>query len=666
MADCLARELQHGEVDEQRGADRAEEEPEPAEQMQRAVAVTTHEPHGQEVEKPPEVALHPIARLPVLTGSVVHGQLADPVAAVVCEHGQEPVKLAVDPEVPDHVGSVGLEPAVQVVEAQPGHAPHDPVEDPRGDPTRQRVAPVRLPARDEIEALVEFGEQARDLGWIVLEIGVDRHHHVAGGVAEPGRESGCFPEVPAQADDLDVPSVGMDPSQRCERAVRRAVVDEDSLPAALERVERGAKLLVEWSYAPLFVVHRNDDADHSTSLCAVVATLLSLEEAQARILERVVPLPSERVPLEAAAGRVLAEPATASVDLPPFDSSAMDGFAVRSADTPGRLPVVARIAAGRPAPRELRAGEAMAIATGGTVPGGADAVIPIEYVVDHDNDVEIPQAVDAGANVRPTGGDLRRGEAVVAAGTVLGAAQIGALAAAGVPDITSARRPRTAVLATGSELRPPGSNLRPGEIYDANGVILATQLVSAGAEVERLEPVADDEAAHRRALEVGLRGDLLVSSGGVSVGPHDLVRSVGAELGVEEVFWGVAVKPGKPLWFGVRDRTLVFGVPGNPVSALVCFELFVRPAVLALQGVKNPLPRFEPGTLAQGVRRNPVRTELVRARSRVGENAVEVEPLSGQESHMIARAAGADVLVLVPAGDGELAAGAAVSFLRLA
>jgi molybdopterin molybdotransferase len=397
-----------------------------------------------------------------------------------------------------------------------------------------------------------------------------------------------------------------------------------------------------------------------------MAALLSLEEAQRRILERVVLLPSERVHLVAAAGRVLAEPAAARVDLPPFDSSAMDGFAVRSADTPGRLPVVARIAAGRPAPRELQEGEAMAIATGGVVPRGADAVIPIEYVVDHDNEVEIREPVDSGANVRPRGGDVRSGETMVAAGTRLAAAQIGALAAAGVADITSARRPHAAVLATGSELRPPGSELRPGEIYDANGVILATQLASAGAEVERLEPVADDEAAHRRALEGGLRADVLVSSGGVSVGPHDLVRSVGAELGVEEVLWGVAVKPGKPLWFGVRDRTLVFGVPGNPVSALVCFELFVRPAVLALQGAGNPLPRFEPGTLSRAVRRNPARTELVRARSNVGDGAVELEPLTGQESHMIARAAGADVLVLVPAGDGELAAGAAVSFLRLA
>ena len=397
-----------------------------------------------------------------------------------------------------------------------------------------------------------------------------------------------------------------------------------------------------------------------------LAALLSLEDAQRLILERVVALPAERVPLEEAAGRVLAEPATARVDLPPFDASAMDGFAVRSEDTPGRLPVVERIAAGRPASRELRSGESMGIATGAAVPVGADAVIPLEYVVDYDNEIEIGDQVESGANVRPRGGDLRAGDVVVPAGEQLGPAQLGALAAAGIADILSARHPRAAVLSTGSELRRPGETLEPGQIYEANGVILAAQLQSAGAIAEQLEAVADDEAAHRAALESGLHADVLVTSGGVSVGPHDLVRSVGAELGVEEVLWGVAVKPGKPLWFGVRGQTLVFGLPGNPVSSLVCFELFVRPAVLALQGLADPLPRFEPGRLARSVRPNPARTELVRARSRVVDDRLELEAVTGQESHMIARAAGADALVLVPAGEQELEAGAAVSFLRLA
>ncbi len=397
-----------------------------------------------------------------------------------------------------------------------------------------------------------------------------------------------------------------------------------------------------------------------------VGALLSIEEAQRLILERVQPLETERVRLDAAAGRVTAEPATAQVDLPPFDSSAMDGFAVRAEDTPGRLPVVARIPAGRPAGRSLASGETMAIATGGAVPAGADAVIPLEYVVDNDNDIEIADEVPTGANVRPRGGDVRRGDVLVPAGERLGPAQLGALAAGGVADLPCARRPRVAVLSTGTELRQPGEELEAGEIYEANGVILAAQLRTAGAEPERLEAVEDDELAHREALETGLRADVLVTSGGVSVGPHDLVRSVGQDLGIEEVLWGVAVKPGKPLWFGVRDRTLVFGLPGNPVSTLVCFELFVRPAVLALQGVADPLPRFEPGRLVRPARPNPARTELVRARAVVAGGGVELDVLSGQESHMIARAAGADALVLVPAGTEELPAGSEVSYLRLA
>jgi len=394
--------------------------------------------------------------------------------------------------------------------------------------------------------------------------------------------------------------------------------------------------------------------------------LLTIEEAQRLVLERVEPLAAERVPLDDAAGRVLAETARSVVDLPPFASSAMDGFAVRADDTPATLPVVARIAAGRPAPRGLEPGEAMGIATGGVVPAGADAVIPFEYVYERDNSVEIPETVPVGANVRPQGGDLRAGADVVRAGVRLAPAQLGALAAAGIAEVTCGSVPRAAVLATGTELRRPGEPLGPGEVYEANGLILETQLRSAGASVERLAAVADDEDAHREALARGLGHDVLVTSGGVSVGPHDLVRSIESELGVDEVFWRVAVKPGKPVSFGVRGRTLVFGLPGNPVSSLVGFELFVRPAVLALQGHGDPLPRFEPGTLAAGLRRSPARDQLVRAARRTGEGpAVELQPLTGQESHMIASAATADALVFVPRGEGELEPGSPVRYLRL-
>jgi len=395
-----------------------------------------------------------------------------------------------------------------------------------------------------------------------------------------------------------------------------------------------------------------------------VAEPLAIGEALARVLEHSRPLANEEVPVAAACGRVLAAPALAAVDLPPFASSAMDGFALRAADTPGSLPVVARIAAGAPAGRALAPGEAMAISTGGVVPDGADAVVQIELVDERNDVVDVP-AVAARDNVRPRGSDIRAGDEVVPAGLRLGPAQLGALAAAGVTAVRCGRRPQVALLATGSELRPAGEPLGPGEIYDSNTVMLEAQARAAGAAVETLPRVADNEQATREALARGLAADVLVTSGGVSVGVHDLVRRLESELGVEEVFWGVAVRPGRPLAFGLRGDTLVFGLPGNPVSSLVGFELFVRPALLALQGAGDPGPPFRPGRLATAVRRNKARDSLVRARSRTENRVIALEPLAGQESHMIARAAAADALVLVPRGEGELAAGSTVEYLAL-
>jgi molybdopterin molybdotransferase len=396
-----------------------------------------------------------------------------------------------------------------------------------------------------------------------------------------------------------------------------------------------------------------------------VPELLSVEDALERILERARPLPGGAVSITDAAGRVLAEPAHATVDLPPFPSSAMDGFAVRAADTPGSLAVAFRVPAGSPSTEVLPEAAAAGIATGGAVPDGADTVVPVEHVVETDGRVEIPEAAAAGAHIRPRGGDVERGGLVVEAGTRLGAAQIGALAASGVAEVTCAARPRAAVLATGSELRSPGEPLAPGEIYESNRAVVAAVLRSAGAEVELLPVVPDDPDAHREALSRGLEADVLVTTGGVSVGPHDLVRAIEAELGVEEVFWGVAVKPGKPLSFGVRGDTLVFGLPGNPVSSLVGTLLFVRPAIAALQGAGEPRPRLELARSTRALRRNPHRDEFVRARCRFEETGVVVEAVSGQESHMIVRAAAADALVHVPRGTGDIAAGETVRYLAL-
>jgi molybdopterin molybdotransferase len=396
-----------------------------------------------------------------------------------------------------------------------------------------------------------------------------------------------------------------------------------------------------------------------------VASLLTLEEAQALVLERARPLANEQVPIGAAARRVVAEDVRARVDLPPFASSAMDGFAVRSADLPGALRIVGESAAGRPYGRQLEPGCAVAISTGAVVPAGADAVVPVERVVKTANTVEVSEGVAVGAHVRPRGGDVASGEVVMRAGATLTPARLAAVAAAGVATVECRRRPRVGILATGSELVAPGEPLRDGQIYETNGLMLDAALSAAGAEIVTEPTAADDESVLREALERGLARDVLVTSGGVSVGEHDLVRAVERDLGVEEVFWRVSIKPGKPVSFGVRGDTLVFGLPGNPVSALVGCELFVKPALRALQGVAEPLPLFETGSLTIGLRRNGERDEFVRARVRTAADEVLLEPIVGQESHMIVRSSAADALVHVPRGNGELTAGTAARWLPL-
>jgi molybdopterin molybdotransferase len=397
--------------------------------------------------------------------------------------------------------------------------------------------------------------------------------------------------------------------------------------------------------------------------------LIPVAEAQRIVLEHAKRLDSERVPIERAAGRVLAVPVSALVDLPPFASSAMDGFALRASDVtdpPTRLPVAARIAAGSPAAHPLAAGEAMAISTGGAVPDGADAVVPLELVDERGNEIELSEPVEPGANVRGRGGDVVAGDVVLEPGARLGPAQVAALAAAGVAEVQCAKRPRVGILGTGSELRQPGEELGPGEIYESNGLLLATALQLAGAVPAQLGVVADDAEEHERAMERALLGfDMLVTSGGASVGPHDLVRATQAKLRVKEHFWGVAVKPGKPVAFGTRRDHLVFNLPGNPVSVLVTFELFVRPAVNALLGLVDPLPDFRRGLLGAGIERNPHRDEYVRAVARRDRDEVVLDPLPGRESHMIARAGRADALVEVAAGDGELGVGEEIRYLPL-
>ena len=396
-----------------------------------------------------------------------------------------------------------------------------------------------------------------------------------------------------------------------------------------------------------------------------MSELLSIDEALALVLERAKPLEAETVLVADAGGRVLADDVRAAVDLPPFRSSAMDGFAVRSLDTPGTLPIAARVVAGSPAERALEPGEAMAIATGGAVPEGADAVVPIELVRESDGNLLVETAVEADKNVRAQGGEVKAGEIVLPAGARLGPAQVGALAAAGLPAVRCARKPRAVVLSTGTELCEANAELGPGQIYESNGTMLAAALAACDLEVERLDPIADDRDLHRETLECALTADMLVSSGGVSVGPHDLFRGIAAELGVTEVFWRTAVRPGKPVYFGVRGQTLVFGLPGNPVAALVGFELFVRPALRALQGARETGPDYLIGRLGSPVRATRERDGLTRALACVKNGTVVLEPLPGKDSHMIVRSATANALVLVPRGEDTLPAGAEIRYLPL-
>lgn len=369
----------------------------------------------------------------------------------------------------------------------------------------------------------------------------------------------------------------------------------------------------------------------------------------------VTPLGDERVRLGAALGRVLAEEVESPLPVPPFDSSGMDGFAL-VAGPAAELEVIGEARAGHPFERAVTPGRAVRISTGAVIPQGADAVVPIERVSPRGARVRVP-ATEPGANVRRAGDDVRAGRLVLRAGAVLGPAELGVAASVGRESLRCALRPRVAVLVTGDELTPPGKPLPPGGIYSSNGFALAAQAERAGAELTARETVPDDPGRTRAALGAALESaDVAIVSGGVSVGPHDHVKSALAELGVEERFWGVALRPGKPTWFGARGDTLAFGLPGNPVSAMVTFQLFVRPALAALQGAA-PDSRRIVAALDEPVPRNPVREQAVRVTIRAAEDGLRVLPTGAQGSHVLTSMLGADGLALVAPGEGDAAVG---------
>jgi molybdopterin molybdotransferase len=400
------------------------------------------------------------------------------------------------------------------------------------------------------------------------------------------------------------------------------------------------------------------------------APLISINDARRLVLAAVRPLASESVALDDALGRVLAQDVTAAGDVPPFPCSAMDGYAVIAGPAGRTLAVVGESRAGTPSSHHLAEGEAMRISTGAAIPAGATAVIPQENVATNgDAAIETAAAVAPGEHVRGAGEDMREGTVVLTAGAPLGPVALGAAAAAGVGTVTAARQPRVAVLCTGDELRAPGEPLGPGEIHNSNAPMLTGLAQRLGAVTTPAQRLPDDREATTAGIGAALdQADVVIISGGVSVGPHDHVKPALDALGVAEVFWSVALQPGKPTWFGVpaAGHPLVFGLPGNPVSAVVTFSLFVAPALAALQGAPTPAPPRPTAVLGTEVRRNPRRDQMIRVRLHEDDDGVRAYPNGAQGSHILTSLLGADALALIPAGEGTTPAGKTVTLHALA
>jgi molybdopterin molybdotransferase len=401
--------------------------------------------------------------------------------------------------------------------------------------------------------------------------------------------------------------------------------------------------------------------------------LLSVDRALERVLEAATPLPPEMVPLASCAGRILLDDLVAPTDLPPFDKALMDGLAVRSADLAGGpcdLEVIDTIAAGRDpsslAP--LMAGRAARIMTGAALPPGADAVLMVEKTVPASgaaNRVRCLDVVAAGENVARAGADVRAGERLLAAGDWLGAAEIAVLAAFGRTRVRVRARPRVAVLATGDEIVPPDADPGPGRIRNSNGPMLLALAGETGAETIDLGIAPDAQGELAAALGRGLDADLLLVSGGVSMGERDLVGVVLRSLGVEVLFEAVAIKPGKPFTFGRRGRTLVAACPGNPVSGYVVFQVFIRAALRRMIGLSSPSRQAVRGVLSTPLRTRAGRRGYHQARARFEEGrcVVEVIPTSGS-ADLVSCARG-NALAVTPEETTALAAGDPIDVLLL-
>jgi len=395
--------------------------------------------------------------------------------------------------------------------------------------------------------------------------------------------------------------------------------------------------------------------------------VLTVEEALEQILSRATVLESERVEVGAALGRVLAEPIVSRREIPPWSNSSMDGYAIRAGDTlggPARLRVVGRVAAGALPSRPVEAGETFRIFTGAPLPDGADAVVPQEDVEVEGDHVRVPGSVVKGAFVRPRGEDVRPGDRVLSPGQPLGPAEIGLLATLGHSPVRIHRRPRVAILSTGNELADLGAEPGPGQIPNTNTYSLTAQAKEAGAVPINLGIAPDGLEAIEERLRWGGEADVLISSAGVSVGELDLVREALMRSGAELHLWRVSMRPGKPITFGSLGRRLVFGLPGNPVSAMVTFELFVRPALLRMGGrtvVERPRLRAR----ARWPIPNPGhRRGYLRVRLRRNGDGFDAELTGDQGSAILRSMTLADGLAVIP-GDTTIAAGDMVDVILL-
>lgn len=400
--------------------------------------------------------------------------------------------------------------------------------------------------------------------------------------------------------------------------------------------------------------------------------LVEVDEAAALVLENIPVLGVERVALAHCIGRVLAEDLVAPESLPPFPASAVDGYAVRSSDAGMPLRVLGESAAGRPFTGTIEPGTAARILTGGVLPDGADCVVMVEDIRNDriDGDVVVtPAPLRAGTNFHPPGADIRAGETVATAGTQLGAAELGLAAALGFPRLPVRRRPRVALLSTGDELVEVGAKPGPGQILDSNRWALLAALRDAGADVRSLGIGPDEPDALRKLVVEALReADVLVTSGGVSVGTHDLVKPLLESLGTVHV-GRVKLKPGKPFTFATlrsegKDK-LAFGLPGFPVSSLVTFEVFVRPALRKMQGFTNLQRPTLPVRLAYDARATADRTEFQRVTLRREGGELVAESTGSQSSSRMMSLAGAHALVRIPPGDQGLKAGTLVEAMIL-